>query len=111
MDFQDGIILNATYERDYLGIFRVRLVIKLYEHSWGVANMFFIGKDKINELFDDYETLHKRKGTETKLCDFNHKEIYMPPSYSTRIPDGLTFNFDKAQRNKFVKNCNGARIE
>ena len=104
--YQQGIILKATYERTYEGILRIRLVIKMYEYSWGVANMLFIGDEKINELFDAYEKIHKCS-IETQLCKFQHEEVYMPLTFnSTSIPTGICFNIDDARINNFVKNSN-----
>lgn len=106
MEYQEGIILQAIYERDYKGTLRIRLVVKLYEHSWGVANMFFIGDKKINELFDAYEKIHRCHG-ETRLCNFQHEEIFMPLTFNnTDIPTGICFNMDDARIHNFVKISN-----
>jgi hypothetical protein len=104
--YDEAIILDAIYERNFEGRHQIRLILKIYS-TFGICDMFFIGEDKINELFDDYHKIYKVKDIETKLCDFKHKEVFVPKVCLTCVPDGLCFTYDDAQAGNFVENCNG----
>ena len=108
--YYTGTILEATYERDFLGTHQIVLVIKIHQSGWGVAHMFFRGKKKINELFDDYAAMHKvnNQSKNIRLSEFIHKDICMPPAKGTRIPYGLTFQFPLGKEDPYVRNCNGS---
>ena len=110
-DYQEGTILSADYERDFEGTLQVRLVLKIY-NTFGVANMFFIGDKKINELLDNFCCIRRDKIT-CSLQDMVNKEVFMPKACFNCIPEGISFCSPLVSDyfEGFVKNCNNRRDE
>ena len=110
-DYQEGIILSADYERDFEGTLQVRLVLKIY-NTFGIADMFFIGDKKINELLDDFCRIRKDK-VKCSLQDMVNEEVFVPKACFTCVPEGITFHSPLVSDyfEGFVKNCNNRRDE
>lgn len=101
-NYDEGIILQATYERNTDGEFQVKLVLKIY-NTFGIANMYF--KDEnIDALFDNYSLISPRTQSLQKMI---HKEVYTPTASLTKVPEGISFVLPFSSEFKgFVENNN-----
>lgn len=106
-EIEEGIILKADFgcSEYYNNKFGVHLEIKGY-NTWGFANMWFLGQEKIQELFDEffYDDYNKN------ISDMVNKEIVMiKPKCWTCVPPAIArFNPNIFPEHHWVYNDNKA---